>query len=242
MTLSIERTLEDTLKLLPDFKQLIEGLPYEHKGIPNSEMFFLYATAKGLNPPQILESGRARGQSTHLLALSFPDTAIVSVEYDASSPDVPIATARLTPFKNVDLQFGDSTRLFPDLIQDGDVVLIDGPKGFRGLRLALGLLATGKPVAVFVHDCPKGTEERRFLDKYLPDVFHSDHPQFVREYAPLDRGEFPMPSEPGQSYGPTLSCLPRVDGFNYHTVLRRLIFVGLANRLRNSFRKLLRAD
>lgn len=242
MTLSIERTLEHADKLLPYFKELIEGLPCEHKGIPNSEMFFFFASIKELNPPQILESGRARGQSTHLLALCFSNTNIVSVEYDANSPDVPIASARLAPFKNIDLQFGDSTRLFPDLVQGGDVVLIDGPKGFRGLRLALGLLATGKPAAVFVHDCPKGTEERRFLDKYLPDIFHSDHPQFVREYAHLDRGEFPMPSGPDQGYGPTLSCLPRVDGFNYRAVLRRLIITGFANRLRNSFRKRLQGS
>jgi len=80
----------------------------------------------------------------------FPSLPIISIEYDARSPDVPTAAARLAGFSNLDLRFGDATRLLPGLVQPGDIVLIDGPKGFRGLRLALSLLASGKPALMTV--------------------------------------------------------------------------------------------
>src|SRR5919109_2973416 len=122
---------------LGGWRTRVAGLPYERKGVLYSEIFFLYLCARTMRPARILESGRARGQSTALLALSFPEAAIVSFEHDARSPDAAVAAARLTPYRNVELRFGDATRELPAIARPGDVVLIDGPKGFRALRLAL---------------------------------------------------------------------------------------------------------
>ena len=54
-------------------------------------MFLFYAAVKPFAPKQILESGRARGKSTLVLARCFPDARIVSVEYDRQSENAAAA-------------------------------------------------------------------------------------------------------------------------------------------------------
>jgi predicted O-methyltransferase YrrM len=146
------------------FRARVAGLPYERKGILYSEMFFLWLCARAARPARILESGRARGQSTALLALCFPQLPIVSVEHDAASPDAAVAAERLRPFARVELRFGDARRLLPALARPGDVALIDGPKGFAAVRLALRLLAQRRVAMLFLHDVRPGTPERAFLE------------------------------------------------------------------------------
>jgi hypothetical protein len=185
-------------------------------------MLFLGACLDGNKPRRIIESGRARGQSTHVLALMFPETEIASIEYDENSPDCPIAAERLAPFNNVQLLFGDSTKLIPSMLREGDVVLIDGPKHFRAIRLALELMSTGKPEAVFIHDVDRSVPERHYLDRSVPGVFYSDEPSFVKEFSALDDKCWPVGGahdtawEPYQfgagdlrSYGPTIGCMRR---------------------------------
>ena len=123
------------------------------------------------NPGRIIESGRARAQSTLVLARLFPRALIVSLELGPTSSDVKIAAERLRESSNVDCRFGDSLLLLPKLVEAGDVVLIDGPKDFRALKLAFRLLRSGKPLAVFVHDLWPGSPARRFVDRYLPSAF-----------------------------------------------------------------------
>lgn len=223
------------------FRSRTTGVPYERKGILYSEMFFLFLCATRVAPRRILESGRARGQSTELLARMFPELPIVSIEYDEQSPDVPVAAERLVGFGNVDLRFGDATRLLPRLVQKGDIVLIDGPKGFRGVRLALSLLATGKPSLVFLHDAGIGTAERIFLDKHLGGSVYSDDPAFVAVAHDLDAavadtiplsnrfrpGEMPH----GYGYGYGLACLPSEEGVSYGALLLRAAIEGFTSRL-----------
>ena len=138
--LGIDRTLANAPALIGQFEQLVERTPLEKKGIRFSEMFFLYCTVRGLKPSQIVESGRARAQSTLVLSLCFPGTAIVSVERNPHSPDVPVAEERLADRDNVNCLFGDSRLIMPRLVQPSDVVLIDGPKDLRALKLAMRLL------------------------------------------------------------------------------------------------------
>ena len=192
----------------------VGGLPYERKGVLYSEMFFLSLCARSAAPKRILESGRARGQSTLLLATCFPTLPIISLEHDPASPDVAVAAERLRGCANVDLQFGDATRLLPVLAQHGDVALIDGPKGWRGVRLALRLLAHGRVRMVFVHDVLPGTPERRFLEKWLPHALYSDHPRFAAVAHPLDAAaadSIPVGPrwrpEAAAGYGYSLACL-----------------------------------
>ena len=129
--------------MLSAFQRRVASIPYERKGILYSEMFFLYLCAQAAKPNRIVESGRARGQSSLLLSTIFSDLPIVSIESDPHSPDVPVAQERLRGRSNVSLRSGDTTRILPAEVRQGNAVLIDGPKGFRGLRLALRHSGTG---------------------------------------------------------------------------------------------------
>jgi predicted O-methyltransferase YrrM len=184
--LSLYETLKAADKLLPSFRAIVHQMKYEKRGVCNTELFFIYATAAALRPEQILESGRARGQSTFVLAECFPAARVISVEFDATSADASFGEARLKDRPNVTCLFGDSRKLLPKHLQGGDVVVIDGPKGFRALRLAFNLLRTGRPSVVFLHDFAVPKAERRFLERNLPDTFFSDHPDFTGRYAFLE--------------------------------------------------------
>jgi hypothetical protein len=80
-----------------------------------------------------------------------------------------------------------------------DAVLIDGPKDFRALKLALDLLRTGKPCAVFVHDFPPNSPQRKFLERNWPNAFFGDDPLFKR-FQSLDDERDPRPN-PQRRYG-----------------------------------------
>jgi hypothetical protein len=173
-----------------------------------------------------------------LLSNLFPDLPIISIEHDRSSPDVPVANERLKSRANVDLRFGDATRILPAEVREGDIVLIDGPKGFRGLRLALRLLATGRPAQVFVHDCGVGVAERSFLDAHVPGALYSDSIEFARIAHVLDATCWAgMPAdrrfESNQvplAYGYGLACLPRNPEVSYWRLLVRAGIDGFLHR------------
>ena len=230
----------DAASELDAFRALIAGVPYERKGILFSEMYFFWLCARSVNPRRILESGRARGQSTLILSHCFPEAEILSVEYDRNSPDVAVAAERLRDRGNVRQLFGDATRLLPQMAQPGDVALIDGPKGYRGLRLALRLLADGKTPLVFVHDTAAGTQERRYLSRNLPGAVYSDLPSFAAIAHDLDQGawdELPETKRwtpagaPAAGYGFSLACLPHQRGRGYRLLLLRAILAGFRHRL-----------
>jgi predicted O-methyltransferase YrrM len=210
---------------LDAFRARVDGVPYERKGILYSEIFFLYLCAKAAGQ-RILESGRARGQSTALLALCFPQLAIVSVEHDADSPDAAVAAARLRGFRNVELRFGDAARILPAIAQPGDIALIDGPKGFRAVRLALRLLARGRVAMVFLHDVGPGSPEREFLERRLPATLYSDDPRFAEVAHRLDGAAGELPAGHGDwrsGYGYSLACLAHQADIPY----RRLWLAAL---------------
>ena len=205
------------------FARRIEGVPYERKGILFSEMFFFLLCSRMARPRRILESGRARGQSTLLLALCFPETEIVSIEFDRDSSDVEVAARRLRGHDNVRLVFGDATRLLPAMAQEGDIALIDGPKGYRGLRLAIRLLGSARVPLVFLHDTGAGTEEQRFLKRSFPETIYSSEPVFAEVAHGLDAVcDADIPPElrwrsgpPSGGYGFSLACLPWRPAVNY---------------------------
>src|SRR5438094_5850361 len=162
-SLSKTAVAERANALLPEYRGIIGSIPPEagFGGIWESEMFLFYAAVKPFAPKQILESGRARGKSTLVLARCFPDARIVSVEYDRQSENAAAAEAKLKLCSNVELLYGDSREILPGRLQPGDAVLIDGPKDFRALKLALDLLCTWKPSTVFIHDFPTGSPQRK---------------------------------------------------------------------------------
>src|SRR5216684_6074841 len=194
-------------RLLPDFRRAIEAVPRESgfKGIGPRGMFFFYAAVRPFGPKQILESGRMRGESTLMLTRCFPQARIVSVEFDLDPTHAAAAEAKLKPYSNVELLYGDSREILPQRLQTGDAVLIDGPKDFRALKLALELLRSGKPCAVFVHDFPPDSPWRKFVERNWPDAFFGDDPLFER-FQRLDDERDPR-ENPQRRYG-VFACLP----------------------------------
>jgi hypothetical protein len=234
--------LGEAARLLPSYLATTAGLSHEKKGIRRSELFFFYAAVAGVRPKRIVESGRARAQSTLVLARLFPEALIVSLESDQESPDAGIAAERLRDCQNVECLFGDSLLLLPQLVQAGDFVLIDGPKDFRALKLAFRLLRGGKPRAVFVHDLWLGSPARGFVDRHLPSALLSDAPAWVQRYASLDSTR-PLPAFPPNdrriAYGATLGAFA-ADAENYSLRLGQCRLAQASDRLRETIRKLLR--
>src|SRR5260370_5515013 len=211
--------------LLPEYREIIGSIPAEagFGGIWETEMFLFYAAAKPYAPKQILESGRARGKSTLILSLSFPESRIVRVEYDRQSENAAAAEAKLKPCSNVELLYGDSRQVLPERLQTSNAVLIDGPKDFRALKLALDLLRTGKPCAVFVHDFPPNSPQRKFVDRNWPNAFFGDDPLF-RRFQSLDNERDPRPN-PQRRYG-IFVCLPPPLPMPYWKLRFRLLTHG----------------
>ena len=238
-SLNLANLLEDAPRHLATFREWTAPLSKAAKGIRLSEMFFLYATVADLAPTRILESGRARAQSTLVLSALFPQARIVSLESDPASPDVAHAAERLRDRLNVECRFGDSRLLLPELAQNGDIILIDGPKDFRAVKLALKLLQSGKPAAVFVHDLWRGVPARDFVDRHLPSVFLSDATAWVRSYADLDsaRRAPPLADDEPIVYGATLGCFPAGQE-DYTASLRQCERAQAADRVRATFGKL----
>ena len=207
-------TVSEAARLRPRYLELTAGVSHEPKGIRRSEMFFFYASVADSKPARIVESGRARAQSTLVLSRLFPQALIVSLESDATSPDVAVAAERLRDCRNVECRFGDSLVLLPELVRPGDVVLIDGPKDFRALKLAFRLLRGGQPSVVFVHDLWLGSPARQFVDRALRSVLLSDDPAWVERYASLDSQRAAPPfAQPNlrRAYGATLGRFDAAD-------------------------------
>lgn len=240
---SIAAVLRNADRLLPEFRAAIEGMPRRERGrgIFVSEMFLFYSVVRPLNPGRILESGRALGGSTLTLAHCFPRTRIVSVEFSAQNAAT--ALDKLAPHRNVECLFEDSRKVLPKLLEAGDAVLIDGPKEFRALKLALRLLSTRKPSVVFLHDFAAGSPWRRFLDRHWPGAYFSDHPDFLCRFNWLDDvGR--TPRDWRRPRPTTFACLPPDLPEPYYALLTRIVLaraVSLApTKIANVLRRLFR--
>lgn len=177
---------------LPRFQEAVRDIPYQAKGIFNSEMLLVCAITKHLAVRRILESGRARGQSTIVLSRFFgPDTGclIDSVESQKYTRDATAAMKRLANIRNLRLRFGDASELLPRLASEEEsVVLIDGPKGKPAVLLAAQLLRDSGVKAVFIHDMHRISEGRRLVQFLFPRTFFTDERRFVQAFRALDDG------------------------------------------------------
>lgn len=228
MKLSSNEIIQLCLNEKTAFLNAISEIQHEIKGPMNSEMLLFCALSKYLNVSGAIESGRARGNSTEIIARYFensPSVSVYSVEFLKYTSDSLIAMQRLYGrYSNLTLQYGNADFVLPRLCSSVDncTVFIDGPKGLYAIKLAVYLLKNPKVKAVFIHDCHKGSETRDIIDKIFPNVFSTDQLDFVREFSDLDeqcwevykgwkgyegwepykRGENKM-----KSYGPTLSMI-----------------------------------
>tara|TARA_A100001388_G_scaffold200591_1_gene151755 strand:- start:1491 stop:2354 length:864 start_codon:yes stop_codon:yes gene_type:complete len=211
-------------------KILSESAKFEVKGILNSEMLLFCMLAKYLDCEEIIESGRARGQSTEIIARYSKKIAnnikFSSIEFDRNSEDVKIAENRLKTFnENLELLYGDSLDLLPNIINQSErrkIILIDGPKGLDALSLAFLCLKNETVKAVCIHDIHKDTNYHRSLAELWPFYYVSDSKKFVDDYSYLDEkcwneyqkyqefknwGPYQRSDKAMKSYGPTLFCL-----------------------------------
>jgi hypothetical protein len=178
---------------LDSFKDLLsQAGPFEPKGIFHSEMLMLCAVVNALGAEQIIESGRARGQSTEILARFASLIGIGrfdSIEFDTLSPDCAIAEERLRPLgQRVRLHYGDAFELLPSLIYgERCVLLIDGPKGPSALKLAVIAMKNRSVNGVFIHDVHKDAANvRPLIERHFPDSIFSDEEEFVEKFSVLD--------------------------------------------------------
>ena len=214
--LTREVMMSNAERVVEDFRRRIGGVTRLHRGITVCEAFFVFACATSLTPRQIVESGRARGQSTELFARCFPNLPIISLEHNDVHPDAKIAIDRLADYPNVSCLFGNSRERMPKVTLQGDICVIDGPKDFRAIQLAFDTFERAGPAAIFIHDCNDTSPVRGFLERYVPGVFFSDDPEFRKQYGDLDQlfsdedAEFANPAV-GTLHG-TYACLPRSPG------------------------------
>ena len=227
-----ELIFEKAKNIEASFKKVLDmSSPFEIKGILNSEMLLFAALIDLLDVRHVIESGRARAQSTELIARWLSEKAnnirFDSIEFDKNSEDTVVAKKRVdSTGYSVGLHFGDAFRMLPELVGDNDskkLVLIDGPKGIDALALAIETLKDKNVEAVCIHDMHKdATHIRGLIDNYWPSVFASDDKGFVDEFQYLDEscwqehqkykefkgwGPYERAGKSRISYGPTLVCL-----------------------------------
>jgi len=238
-------------RLFDEYRAAVRGIGMTDLGVLFSEVFFIRAVLGDDVPERIVESGRARGMSTLLLSVCLPRTRIVSIEYDGDSPNEAFARERLAGRDNVELWIGDSRELMPKLLEPGDVAIVDGPKEYRGLKLAFRLLQQRRPRCVFVHDCHQGSIERGELEHLMPHAFYSDDPEFERRFASLDEAyrewegatrddawyphRFHGREQP--SYGPTYACIPYDASVPWGRAQLALKLRAIGSQMRRSMRK-----
>lgn len=179
-------------KVLAEYKTVLEQSgEYELKGIFHSEMLAFCALIAALRVEHVIESGRARGQSTESIArfINGRDIAFDSIEFDPVSPDVAVAKHRLRPVSDrVNLLFGDASNVVPAILDDrATLVLIDGPKGVGAMQLAIAALRNPNVRAVCIHDVHKNAQpHRRCMEEIFPKIWFTDDAAFVERFSGID--------------------------------------------------------
>ncbi len=223
-------TTDEIIAAVAAYPRLAEiaAEPFEPRGIFNSEMAAVIALCRTFKVDVVVESGRARGHSTLLLAKHLdPGVAIHTFERERG-PDALHAEQKLAGFPNLHLHYGDSRIDIPALIERlGNArvaLLIDGPKDKKALDLLSDCLVKSPAVVVaFVHDLPQlaaatPSEGRRWAERYFEHPWFTDDPRYVEHFEFLDApvreaaqsGAVPWRpyshggNESQVSYGPTL--------------------------------------
>ncbi len=170
------------------FYNTVKDIRYQVKSVHPSEMLMFVSVTKYLNIKRIIESGRARGQSTKIIAKSFKNKEyeIISIEIDKYKKDSIIAMQRLK-YHNLKLLYGDFQKIIFNFIRKPCVVLIDGPKKERALKLALRLIKEKNVKAIFIHDIHKDLPFRKEAEDIFRDIFFSDDSDYVKEFSYLDK-------------------------------------------------------
>jgi len=247
---TIDQVIELCKKEQDNFVAVTEAAhKFETKGIFNSELLFFYSLIKKYGIEHIIESGRARGQSTEIIARLTEKDGIVfdSIEFDKNSPDVLIAEERLKSFKQLKLHYGDSFEIMPKLIgSKKTAILIDGPKGVQAQKLGAMMLNHENVLLVFHHDVHRdATDVRGHMEQiYQKNILFTDDEKFVKEFSCVDSqcwieqakyeitsdwGPYKRGSKTMKSYSATLSVI-----FNNSELAKN------SGRIANYFQKLIK--
>ena len=192
--------------------------PYEHRGILNSEIALILYVCRRLKIERLIETGRARAQSTYLLGKYLPDVQIYSVEL-RSGPDETFGRARVAALGNVNLYTGDGMLLVPFLaarIERPTAILCDGPKGANAVAILERCFARPHVKVGFIHDMRRldhgePSPHRAVAIERLPKHRFSDDPAYVATSSWMDANVMRVrgPAGPDHeaefgSYGPTI--------------------------------------
>lgn len=193
--------------------------PYEHRGILSSEMALILHTIAAQRCTRVIESGRARGQSTYLLAKYLPDVSVHSIELRDGHPDESYAKARLSGFKNVTLYYGSGVELVPQLASQSHertAILLDGPKGAAAVGILDRCFGLPNVIIGFIHDMRRldhgyPSPHRAVAIERLPRHKFSDDPAIVEASSWIDANAAAVNGPCGSahetefgSYGPTV--------------------------------------
>lgn len=210
-----------------EFEGVVRNIQYTDKGVMHSEMLLLCAMAEQLGVTQIIESGVAGGQSTHVMAAYFAPKALTidSVERRKYTDEHLVARRRVRPYPHVRFHYSDAFKAVPRLAQRPCVVLIDGPKDEDALLLAAMMLTRAEVRAVFIHDVSRDSEVRALMERLYPHAFFTDDEAFVQAFSWLDEPCWKCPAfgESGmapyrhrhqirQSYAATLGMVTNPPG------------------------------
>ena len=207
---------------LSTFESALANIEYEHKGIWFSEMLFIFSICQYFKPKLLIESGRARGQSTLCLSHLFPNQNIISIEHLKDTEDSRIAEKRLMNCKNLMLIYGDSFYCIKKINYETQfLMLIDGPKNEMAIDLAKKVLQNKFCLGVFLHDCNVGGVERSFENLHNGFSLFSDDLQFAEKFKYLDSACYNEKRKPylfggvkQKSYGPTVGVFLKPELIN----------------------------
>lgn len=175
-------------KYVSKFDTVIKNIPYEIRGIFNSEMLLAVSLIEEFWIEEIVESWRARGHSTSILCEYFKWTSkkIVSIDFDKNSPDTNYSEERLKQYDNIELIYGDAFKVLPHRSFKNTALLIDWPKWDAAIALALQLVRKWGIKLVMIHDIHQNTFDRDVFNIVFSDTFYSDNREFVDRFSSLD--------------------------------------------------------
>jgi hypothetical protein len=200
------------------FKELAQE-PYEARGILHSEVALIIYAVRKLGIERIIESGRARAQSTYLLGKYLPDVGIHSVELRGGE-DEEFGRRRVSLLENVTTYGGDGdgAEMVPVLarVEKPTAILLDGPKGAAAVSILKECFGRPHVRVGFIHDMRRldhgePSPHRADAIARLPNHKFSDDPALVAGSSWMDAKvvEAGGPCGPQHeavfgSYGPTL--------------------------------------
>ena len=176
-----------------NFRSAMGGHKCHKAGTFYAESFAFLMFCKMHDIDIILESGMGRGTSTEIWARNFSGPIITCEINKKSHHDESIS--RLSAYKNVDINFGDSSLILQEAIREYSdkriAIFIDGPKDTGAVSLAKQLFKNDNVIFAGIHDVAnpitKCRENYGFMSKFKKHVLSTDEDAFRDKFSYLDK-------------------------------------------------------